>query len=38
LNFVMARNDRQWQILAMHNPDLTALPAVNSDHSAIENR
>ena len=38
LNFVMAKNDGQWQILVMHNLDLTALPAANSDNSAIKNR
>jgi uncharacterized protein (TIGR02246 family) len=38
LNFVMAKNDGQWQILVMHNLDLTGLPAANSDNSAIKNR
>jgi len=38
LNFVMARNDGQWQILVMHNLDLTALPAASSDNPAIKNR
>jgi len=38
LNFVMTKNDGQWQILVMHNLDLTALPAANSDTSAIKNR
>ncbi len=38
LNFVMAKNDGQWQILVMHNLDLTAPPAANSDNSAIKNR
>ena len=37
LNFVMAKNDGQWQILVMHNLDLTALPAANSDNSVIKN-
>jgi uncharacterized protein (TIGR02246 family) len=36
LNFVVAKNDGQWQILVMHNLDLTALPAANSD-SPIKN-
>jgi uncharacterized protein (TIGR02246 family) len=26
LNFVMAKNDGKWQIVVMHNLDLTALP------------
>jgi uncharacterized protein (TIGR02246 family) len=26
LNFVMAKNDGEWQIVVMHNLDLTALP------------
>jgi uncharacterized GH25 family protein len=26
LNFVMAKNDGQWQIAVMHNLDITALP------------
>ena len=38
LNFVMARNDGQWQILVMHNLDLTALPAANPANPAIKNR
>jgi hypothetical protein len=38
LNFVMAKNDGQWQILVMHNLDLTALPPGYSDSSAIKNR
>jgi len=38
LNFVMAKNDGQWQILVMHNLDLTALPPEYSDSSAIKNR
>jgi uncharacterized protein (TIGR02246 family) len=38
LNFVMTRNDGQWQILVMHNLDLTALPAASSDNPAIKNR
>ncbi len=29
LNFVMAKNDWQWQIVVMHNLDLTALPAIS---------
>jgi uncharacterized protein (TIGR02246 family) len=27
LNFLMAKNDGQWQIVVMHNLDLTALPS-----------
>ncbi|HUD53835.1 MAG TPA: SgcJ/EcaC family oxidoreductase [Terracidiphilus sp.] len=38
LSFVMAKNDGQWQILVMHNLDLTALPPANSGNPAIENR
>jgi uncharacterized protein (TIGR02246 family) len=38
LNFVMAKNDGQWQILVMHNLDLTALPAAIPDNSGIKNR
>lgn len=34
LNFVMAKNDGRWQILVMHNLDLTALPPSNSADSA----
>jgi uncharacterized protein (TIGR02246 family) len=34
LNFVMAKNAREWQIVVMHNLDLTALPASNSRNSA----
>jgi uncharacterized protein (TIGR02246 family) len=30
LNFVMAKNAGQWQIVVMHNLDLTALPPSNS--------
>jgi uncharacterized protein (TIGR02246 family) len=30
LDFVMAKGDRQWQIVVMHNLDLTALPPSNS--------
>src|ERR1035438_8122627 len=30
LNFVMAKNAGQWQIVGMHNLDLTALPPSNS--------
>jgi hypothetical protein len=26
LNFVMTKNDGRWQIVVMHNLDLTALP------------
>ncbi len=34
LNFAMANNDGHWQILVMHNLDLTALPPSNSPDSA----
>ena len=34
LSFVMAKNAGEWQIVVMHNLDLTALPASNSRNSA----
>ena len=34
LNFVMAKNAGEWQIVVRHNLDLTALPASNSRNSA----
>jgi hypothetical protein len=34
LNFVMAKNAGEWQIMVMHNLDLTALPPSNSLNSA----
>ena len=37
LNFVMAKNDGKWQILVMHNLDLTALPPSNSGNPATKN-
>jgi uncharacterized protein (TIGR02246 family) len=37
LNFVMAKNAGEWQILIMHNLDLTALPTAKPGNSAIKN-
>ena len=37
LNFVMAKNAGEWQILVMHNLDLTGLPPSNSGNSATKN-
>jgi hypothetical protein len=37
LNFVMAKNAGEWQILVMHNLDLTALPPSNPGNSATKN-
>src|SRR5580692_7712690 len=34
LNFVMAKNAGEWQIMVMHNLDLTALPPPNLRNSA----
>jgi uncharacterized protein (TIGR02246 family) len=34
LNFVIAKNAGEWQIVVMHNLDLTALPPSNSRNSA----
>jgi uncharacterized protein (TIGR02246 family) len=38
LNLVMAKNDGQWQIVVMHNLDLTALPPSGLGNSAMKNR
>ena len=38
LNFVMAKNDGQWQIVVMHNLDLTPLPPSSLDNPAMKNR
>lgn len=38
LSLVMAKNGGQWQILVMHNLDLTALPPSNSGDSAMKKR
>ena len=37
LNFVMAKNAGEWQILVMHNLDLTGLPPSNPGNSATKN-
>jgi len=37
LNFVMAKNAGEWQILVMHNLDLTGLPLSNPGNSATKN-
>jgi uncharacterized protein (TIGR02246 family) len=37
LSFIMAKNAEQWQIVAMHNLDLTALPPPISGNSAPKN-
>jgi len=37
LSFIMTKNAGQWQILVMHNLDLTALPPTNSGKSATKN-
>jgi hypothetical protein len=37
LNFVMAKNAGEWQILVMHDLDLTALPPSNPGNSATKN-
>ena len=36
LSFVMAKHDDEWQIVVMHNLDLTALPPANSADPAIK--
>jgi len=38
LNFVMAKNDGLWQIVVMHNLDLTPLPPSSLGNSAMKNR
>jgi uncharacterized protein (TIGR02246 family) len=38
LNFVMAKNAERWQILVMHNLDLTALPPSKLGKSAMKNK
>jgi uncharacterized protein (TIGR02246 family) len=38
LNFVLAKNAGEWQILVMHNLDLTALPPSKLGNSAMKNR
>ena len=37
LNFVMAKNAGEWQIVVMHNLDLTGLPPSNAGNSATKN-
>lgn len=37
LSFVMTKDAGKWQILVMHNLDLTVLPSSNSDNSATKN-
>jgi uncharacterized protein (TIGR02246 family) len=36
LSFIMAKHDDEWQIVVMHNLDLTALPPANSADPAIK--
>jgi uncharacterized protein (TIGR02246 family) len=38
LSFVMAKNAGEWQIVVMHNLDLTALPPANANHPATSSR
>jgi uncharacterized protein (TIGR02246 family) len=37
LNFVMAKNAGEWQILIMHNLDLTGLPSAKPENSVMKN-
>ena len=37
LSFTMEKNAGQWQIVVMHNQDLTALPPSTSPNSATKN-